>query len=222
MAVKKKVTVFIDYFSQINLQEQNIDIREIFCLAGEKFAQQGVPLGYDLNDLRIEYLPVKHRPKWYAPLLLFLRSYFYDLYAVSTGIKILNLAEEMKDYIQRELTENHQDLIVYFVNDLSAGHGFAIADGLIDLDRPVRNANGKGLIVLHSRTNPESKIEDHLAIYSEVLMHEQCHLYGLWHVLIPNTLMFPYSAFGNEKLDEDSKWQLLAALADEEKLIDPP
>lgn len=217
MAVKK-VTVFIDYFSKRNLEEQNIDVRKIFRLVKEKFLKQGIALGYDLDNLRIEYLPIEHRPKWYEPFLSFLKSYVYDLYTIVQGLNILNLTEEMKDCIQRELSENGQDLIVYFVSVWSVGNGFAIADGVIDLKNPpVRNANGKGLIVLHTRPSPHFKTKDLLTVYAEVLMHEQCHLYGLRHVFIPNTLMFPGVLFGSEQLDEDSKEQLLQALAEEDK-----
>ena len=82
MAVKK-ATVFIDKFSKENLEKQGINVREIFRLAGEKFLKQGIPLGYDLDGLQIEYLPFEHKRRWFEKILFFfLLEYLWSLFTL--------------------------------------------------------------------------------------------------------------------------------------------
>lgn len=212
--------VFIDKFSKNNLESQKVDVREIFRLAGEKFQKQFINLGYDSTNIPITHLAAKHkRKKWYDEILGYL---FPELNLYVKIRSILDTAEEVREQTRKELAENTHDLVIYFVSNMAVGTGVAIADGIIDLERPVRNANGRGLIILGTDLSSGFKKDEYLSKYSETLMHEQCHLYGLFHVPIPGTLMFPYSAYGSEQLDEFSKPLLLEALEAEKNQINPP
>ena len=113
---------------------------------------------------------------------------------------------------KKELVDGSRDVIVYFVNYDIAGNGFAIVNGKVDLERSIQNTNGRGLIVMATGSHVDLQMADYLEIYARTLMHEQCHLYGLKHVPIPNTLMFPCGNYGSKQLDKDSKIQLLDAL----------
>ena len=56
---------------------------------------------------------------------------------------MLTIIEESQERVQKELSENQKDAVVYFVSHWHLGTGFAIADGKINMNRPIYNAHGK-------------------------------------------------------------------------------
>jgi len=181
------VTVFIDKEGELDLKSQGLTIQQILKETNGRFAEQSIKVSYDVRAVKIK--------KWGRTIKL-PKAVYWAKFAFDGEVRKESLVKETDNLVDIGKLKYSPGVILFLTNDLSIGNGFAY-----------RFLIGNGVIVLGTALDRSVlKGENKLNQFSEILMHESAHIYGLKHVKNDQSIMSLFGdGLGIRKFDTYSK-----------------